>query len=730
MSFLHPARPALSALALAAGFGAALAPAAAQSTEVSTDEDKPKGSQKTELGASDEIIVTGKYTIDNKIDTATGLGLSVQETPQSVSIVTSQRILDQNLISVADVIQNAVGVTVAEVDDVRNNFYARGFDITNYQVDGVPLAWTLAGGKGETNIDVSIYDRVEIVRGATGLLTGVGDPSASVNLVRKHADKSELGGYINASYGSWDTWRASADIGGQITADGRLRFRLVSRYEEGDSYIDLYHSKKWLVYGTIDADITETTLLRAGVSHQRGTPTAPAWGALPTFWSDGSPTDWARSKSTSAEWSYWNTTNQNIYATLRQEIGDKWNLTLNYNRMRNAEQAKLLYLSGTVDVDTGVIGSTYPYKDEGESIQNSFDGQLKGTVSLFGRDHDVVIGALHSVQKLYTNSFGALYFPDNPNFVADGGSTVPDPGFSDEAYLAVDQKIVQTGVYGALRANLSDRLKVIGGGRIASWKQTGLSYGIESDYGDKGVFIPYAGVLYDIIPGVRAYASFTRIFTPQSAIDANLRQLPPIEGDSYEIGLKNSFFDDALQTSVALFRIKQNNLAQVDNDAPEITPPGGLPQQPYVASDGATSKGFEIEVTGSPLQGWNLNFGYSQFKIKDADGANVNTDQPRKLLKLFTTYTIGDLTFGGGVNYRSKAYSEGTNPVTEGAFRFQQDGYTLVSLMARYNLSENLQIQGNIENLFDRKYYSQIGFYSQYRYGEPRNVTLTLRYQY
>src|SRR3546814_12136369 len=100
--------------------------------------------------------------------------------------MTAQRILDQNLITVKDVIQNGVGVAVNEVDDVRNSFYARGFEIRNTQIDGVPAAWTLAGANGETSADVSIYERVEIVRGATGLLSGAGDPSASVNLVRKH----------------------------------------------------------------------------------------------------------------------------------------------------------------------------------------------------------------------------------------------------------------------------------------------------------------------------------------------------------------------------------------------------------------------------------------------------------------------------------------------------------------------------------------------------------------
>ncbi|WP_404479895.1 TonB-dependent siderophore receptor [Novosphingobium sp. BL-52-GroH] len=695
-------------------FGGALAvyamPAAAQEA---SDESGPR---------ADDIVVTGTYIMADKIDTATGLGLTVQETPQSVSIVTAQRILDQNLISIADVIQNGVGVVINEVDDVRNNFYARGFEIKNYQIDGVPLAWTLAGGKGETNIDVSIYDRVEIVRGATGLLSGVGDPSASVNLVRKHADKTELGGYVNASYGSWDTWRASADLGGAVTSDGTLRFRVVGRYEEGDSYIDLYHNKKWVVYGTIEGDITDNTLLRAGISHQRGTPDAPAWGALPSFWSDGTFANWSRHKSTSADWSYWNTTNQNIYASLRHEFSDDWSITVNYNRMRNAEQAKLLYLSGLVNVNTGVIDSAYPYKDEGESIQNSFDGQLKGVLKVFGRDHEIVLGALRSVQNLYTNSFSALSYPAGPDFVSDGGSSVIDPGFSATPVLQEKLKITQTGFYGALRANVTDQLKIIGGGRIASWKQAGTSYGVVNDYGDKGVFIPYLGALYDIVPGVRAYASYTKIFTPQSAVDRNLRQLDPVQGKSYEVGIKSAFFDEALQASVALFRIEQDNLAQADVI---ITPPdGGLPQQTYVAVDGATSKGFEVEVTGQPLEGWNLNFGYSQFKM------NANPDQPRRLLKLFTTYTVGDLTLGGGVNYRSKAYSTGANPVTSAAFRFQQDAYTLVSLMARYNVSENLQVQGNLENLFDKKYYSQIGFYSQYRYGAPRNFTVSANYRF
>ncbi len=681
--------------------------------------------------AEDEIVVTGTYTLPNKIDTATGLGLTVQETPQSVSIMTAQRILDQNLISIKDVITNSVGVSANEVDDVRNNFYARGFEIRNTQVDGVPAAWTLSGGNGETSIDVSIYERIEVVRGATGLLSGAGDPSASVNLVRKHADATDLTGYVNASIGSWNTWRVSADVGGALTADGRIRARVVGRYEEGESYIDLQKKKKWVLYGVVDADVTDTTLIRAGISHQDSKPKGATWGALPTFYTDGTTTDLPRSQSTAADWTHWNTTNQNIFATIRQEIGDKWNLTVNYNRLRTTNSSELLYLYGNVDKATGTIEFSNPYKAEGISIQNSFDAQLKGEVSLFGRDHEVVVGALHSVLKRHTDNYVAPFpWATNVPVIGEGGADFPEPTWSTVATRNEQERIEQTGYYGAFRLNVADPFKIILGGRLSSWNQKGFAWTGPSDYGDDNVFIPYVGALYDVTSNHRVYASFTKIFQPQNLYDRNLNLLDPLDGNAYEIGLKSNFFDNALQTSVALFRIEQDNVGQIGEI---ITTPSG-PQQTYVAAQGVTSKGFEIEATGQPLPGWNLNASYSQFKAEDGDGVAANTVQPRKLLKIFTTYdlpgVLTGLTVGGGINFRSKAYSEGLNPVTAAPFRFQQDGYTLVNLMARYAVTEQLQIQGNIENLFDKKYYSQMGFFSQYRYGAPRNFTISANYKF
>lgn len=685
----------------------------------------------------DEILVTGTYTIPNQIDTATGLGLTVRETPQSVSIVTSQRILDQNLISIRDVIENGVGVAVNETDDVRNDFFARGFEIRNTQIDGVPTAWALGGDRGETIGDVSIYERVEIVRGATGLLSGVGDPSASINLVRKHATSTDWTGYINASYGSWDTKRVSGDIGGAVTSDGRLRVRGVARYEEGESFTDFYRNKKLVLYGVMDADVTEDTLLRIGFSHQRNIPRGAFWGSLPTFYTDGSIAKWERSKSTAQPWTTWQTTNQNFFTTLRHDFGGGWTLQGNYNRIRNTQFTRILYLFGAVDRTTGLGLGSNPYSAYGESIQNSYDAQLKGNLNVFGRDHELVLGYLHSVINRHTDSyrslneippFGNFQFPPAGDFNNWNENSYPDPGFDPTPQRVEQERIKQIGYYGALRLNVSDRLKLIGGGRLATWRQSGEAYGTINNYGDKNVFIPYVGALFDITANHRFYGSYTTIYQPQNLRNRNFEQLDPITGKAYEIGIKSAFFGEALQTSIALFRIEQDNLGQIDG--PEIIRPIGGPFQPYRAAEGAVSKGFEVEITGQPVEGWNINVGYSQFKVRDANGDNVNTDQPRRLLKAFTTYTLpgalSALTVGGGVNYRSSAVSN-LNGVP---FQLRQKGFTLVNLMARLALTEQVQVQANVENLFDKSYYSQVGNFSQYRYGKPRNFNVSVNYAF
>lgn len=690
-------------------------------------------SQDDEPTKLDTVVVIGGYTVDQQIDTATGLGLTVRETPQSVTVVTQQRIADQNLETIADVVRNTAGVSIVEVDDVRNVFNARGFEITNYQIDGVPLSWSLAGDAAETLADVAIYERVELVRGATGLLTGAGDPSASINLVRKHADARELEASLTGSIGSWESRQITADLATPLNDSGTLRGRFVAKYAEGESYIDLFDFDKQVFYGVVEADLGEATLVRAGASRQTNNPTAPLWGALPTFYDDGNFTDLPRSQSTSADWAYWDTENTNYFVNIAHEFANGWNLTFDYNRLVNSADTELLYLFGTLDQGTGAGLATYPYKSDGESVQDSLDIQLSGDYRLFGRDHEFTLGALHSIQNADTYAYAATgpnaFLPAPSLYDWDGN--FPRPEFSGTGTHDQDIKTEQTGVYAATRVRATDALSLIAGARFSKWERAGTEYGVTQDFSADDIVIPYLGILYDLTPNHRLYASYTEIFQPQNLRTETGATLDPVIGEAYEIGLKSAFFEEALQTSFALFSIQQDGLGQ---------PTGGVvagsapPEQAYVASEGATSEGFEFEVLGRVTNNWNLSLGYSQFKIEDADGNDVNTDQPRKSLTLFTTYgfegPLTGLTIGGGVSWQDDIYSNATNPVTLEPTRIAQDAYTLANLMARYDFSDHLSLQANVDNLFDETYYSQISYFSQYRYGAPRNYTLSLTYRY
>ena len=692
----------------------------------------------------EEVAVTGKYSVGQTkaLDTATGLGLTIAETPQSVSVLTFERMQDQNITSILDAVNNAVGVTATETDNVRNGFYSRGFAIDSYQIDGVPTSWSLGGDSGETVADTVIYERIEFVRGATGLMTGVGDPSASINLVRKHANSTELTGFVDVGVGSWDKRTFSADVGTGLNESGTVRARLVGRYQAGESFVDYLEDDKSTLYGVMEADLTDSTLLRLGASYQHNDPKGATWGVLPGFFSDGTRPDWDVSQTTAMDWTRWESTNTNYFANLNQTFSNGWELLANYNHMSYETNTRLLYVSTPCNWVTGECvyldkedGSgliAQRYYSDGESKQDSFDIQLKGDFNLFNQTHDFVAGALYSDQSADT-------FTRVPVGVTAAWDQIPVNNFYEwdvpkpewAAASSHDQNIEteQRGYYAATRLSVTDNFKFILGGRMATWLRTGYQWNSGVDYGDKNEFIPYAGALYDLTDTHRIYASYTEILKPQDEIDANGNFLDPLVGESAEIGLKSRFLDDRLQTTVAYFDIQQDNLAQVDTSFV------GTPEQmtAYVGAEGAHSKGFEFEVVGQPVDGWNISLGYTQFTIEDANGNDLNTDIPTKSLKLFTSYEFGgvleNLMLGGGVNWQNETYSAGLNPLDQ-PDRLTQEAYALVSLMARYNFTDNLSAQFNAANVTDEKYYSQVGYFSTYRYGTPSNYTLSLNYKF
>lgn len=168
---------------------------------------------------------------------------TVRDVPQSVSIVSKQRMADQQLQSLNDVLANTTGIRGISGDMDRTNYYARGFMIDNYMVDGIPTAFAARWNLGDAQTDMAMYERVEVVRGATGLLTGPGNPSAAINMVRKHADSKEFGGTVSASYGSWNKQRYVADISAPLSDSGNVRGRLIAGWQDNNSFIERYGAK-------------------------------------------------------------------------------------------------------------------------------------------------------------------------------------------------------------------------------------------------------------------------------------------------------------------------------------------------------------------------------------------------------------------------------------------------------------------------------------------------------
>lgn len=683
--------------------------------------------QKNDKKAVETITVRGQYTVNESIDTATGLGLTLLETPQSVSVMTAQRIKDLDISSIADAVTLTPGLTSKSFDSSRNTFSARGFDIDKFQLDGVPMAWSLAGDSGETITDVAIYERIEVVRGATGLLTGVGEPSASINLVRKHANARELSGSINGGIGSWNKRFLTTDVTTPLTADGNVRARIVAKKELSDSFRDLAQEDKTVLYGVLDADLRDGMTLSLGSNYQDNNPTASTWGALPPLFSDDTPTNWGRDTTTAADWTRWDSTSKNHFVSLIQQFNNGWQLKVNLNHNKNTADTRLLYIYGAASKDSGEGLYAWPYNSEGFSKQTSVDIQLQGSYSLLGREHEFVVGALQSRQQSEVQTFASMAWPSTGNFYQWDGS-LPEPAWHPNPEQAVDLDTDQKGFYAATRIAVTEQLKLIAGGRYTEWQRAGINYGAALDFGDDK-FVPYVGLTYQVADDHMLYASHTEIFTPQNAYDRNGNFLDAIVGSNQEIGVKSSFLDGALQTAFAVFRIEQDNLAQAD--AAYNRPGDNF--FPSFAARGSQSKGFELEVIGRVEDSWNISAGYSQFNAEDRNGVDINVNHPRKKLNLFSTYEFTDalagLTIGGGLSWESESYSD-VIPLllTEQTYQVKQDSFVLANLMARYEINPQLSLQLNVHNLFDKTYYN--GLTQQYNYGAPRNFSLGVNYAF
>lgn len=642
--------------------------------------------------------------------------LPVRQIPQSVSVITEQRIKDQNLVTVQEALNQANGVTVIANDSTQSQMRSRGYSL-GVSYDGVPAYSALSGYQ---QFDLELYERVEVLRGPAGIFSGSGDPGGVVNLVRKRA-KPQFGISATASAGSWNNYRSSIDVTGPLNEAKTLRGRAVLSVQDRDYFYDKTHTRRWLGYGTLEWDIDRSTTLSLSAAIQDDTTRASSFG-LPAY-TTGGLINASRSTNTIADWSRYAWQTQEYTAELERRFDSGWLVKAKASHRPQDFYFKDGYPSTGVDPATGTLNYARRVRDYTYE-RNAVDLYATGPVELFGRRHTLLMG-------YNRENLSSVYAGVNATAVTGvpfgQSSLVPD--FDLPYNLGGDTRTTQSGLYGQARLSIADPLTVVLGGRFSNFnvKSRSVAPATPTDWTQgakaRGEFTPYGAVLYEFAPNWTAYASYSDIFIPQTQQRVDGSTLDPRSGRQVEVGAKAEFLDGRLQASAAYFQLRDRNRSFAD---PANT---GY----YLNAGEVESKGWEVEVTGRPAPGYEIQAGYARLdtvylKDRNNEGLPFTTWDPRHTLKLWGVRRFGDgILRGLSIGLGANVVSDSASGTGSSAVR-RQGGYAVVNAMASYRINPKLTLSLHLNNLTDRTYYTRLGGTNTYNtYGEPRNVSIALR---
>lgn len=668
-----------------------------------------------------DMVISGESTSATQPPGVTTLGkvpLKPRELPQSASVIDHERLEQQNLFSLDEAMQQATGVTVQPFQLLTTAYYVRGFKVDSFELDGVPA---LLGNTASSPQDMAIYERVEILRGSNGLLHGTGNPAATVNLVRKRPQR-EFAASTTLSAGRWDRYRAEVDVGGPLSASGNVRGRAVAAYEDRDYFYDVADQGTRLLYGVTEFDLSPDTLLTVGAQYQHidsitnmaGVPMAK----------DGSNLGLSRDTYLDVDWNRFKWDTYRAFGSLEQQLGGGWKGKVSAEYQEADSRLRYAGSFGAIDPQTGdggqLMGAAYKFK----SIQRSLDANLNGPVRLFGLTHELLGGVTYAQGETRQDTARFLNLPNTPvNVYRWDPHGVPRPQIGQYTSPGTTTT-TQKGLYALGRIKLAEPLTLVVGGRESWWDQDTPA----TRFKPGRQFTPYGGLIWDFARDWSWYVSYAEVYQPQADRQTwNSEPLSPVEGKTYETGIKGELADGRLNLSLAAFRIDLENNPQEDPDHP------GPPNNPFYISGGKVrSQGFELEGTGYLTPYWSLSAGYTYTSteyLKDSQndsGTRYSTFTPRHLLRLWSNYDLPwqdrRWSVGGGLQAQSD-YSVDYRGVS-----MRQGGYALVNMRLGYKIDEHWTAAVNVNNLFDRTYYQSLSNPNwNNRYGEPRSFNVSLR---
>lgn len=663
----------------------------------------------------EEVYIVGVR--ENRVSKgATGLSLDVKDTPQSISIVDRALMDDFGTNNLNDALKLATGISVEEWETNRTNYTARGFDIKNTQVDGVgmPNNWGIVTGA----MDAAGYEKLEVIRGANGLLTGVGNASGTINYVRKRPTNTEQG-KVTFTRGSFDASRAEIDYSTPFTEDAEWAGRVVAVRDTEDSYLRGLHNDRQYLYGVIDGQLTENSTLTAGYSYQNVDTKGNMWGALVLAYNDGTQAEFDRSVSPTQDWTYWDTNTATAFVEYSYHLAENWDAKLTYNYRNTADDDQLFYVfSGADGIDkaTGLGLYGWPGKYQDEEAAHLLDGIITGGFELFGLDQELILGvsAARSDMAMY-------YFSTPENSPASGplppfpypGNAVPEPIWNAKTQTEDSSQTLDR-AYGALKLSATEDLTAVIGFNYARYHRDGMSSGKDFNQTEQK-FSPYAGLTYDFNSHLLGYVSYSDIYQPQDYTDINKNYLDPAKGVNYELGLKADWLDKRLLTTLAVFAADQKNLG--------IYAGTGSDSRSYYVGQDVNSKGVEAEVTGNIGEFTSLVLGLTKLELEDEQGAETYPWVARETVNLAVSTGLPQYTaiaFGVSAKWQS-----GTAKVDDTVgMTLHQESYATINLFASWDITESAQLKFNVNNITNEKYLTSL--YNVGYYAAPLNVSGSL----
>lgn len=636
--------------------------------------------------------------------------VAIRDVPQSVTVVTEQRLDDANAKTLEEATYTLPNLNVALGDVYAGSLYLRGHEVFTYNIDGTPRPFLSIYG---TTPDLVFFDRVEVLAGPSGVYQGTGEPVGTINLVRKRPTDAPQGRAL-ASAGSFDSYRGEIDYSAPLNPSGTVRGRIIGYADSRESYVDFVEGDRKGVSATLDVDVTDQTLLSFGFLGEDWD--AVRFSGLPTF-PDGELLDVPRETFIGADWNNFESTSRDYFAEAEHQFDYGGVLKFTGRRYSRDVSIKSLLANSPVDPDTGVF-QTLTFAREFDEEIDFADLNLTSPFVALGTSGEFTVGIdYRSTKQTTLQNFDFSAGPQNIN--SFDPTTIPEPdiafpGVGPGFRLNTEVDTSEYGAYLQARFDLGTRAKLSVGTRYVSYDSKSVDTGrdiVRSDISERR-FASTVGLTYDITDNLTAYGSYSDIFQPQAEQRADGAQLNPVIGRQYEIGLKGEFNGGRLTTQTAIFRIDDDNRAIEDPDNPGAFLPGGK----------SKTNGFELLVQGQIAPNWMISGGYTYI---DTDRLDDPTS-PQNLV-LWGRYTVPEGRFEGtdlglGIRAASRFESNSSDGVTISAA-----GYVVADAMVRYPITDAVSAQVSVENIFDKTYYTRVNQTTRGNfYGTPRRFTVAL----